>query len=201
MASILLPDSPGLSGAKIRLLDWGGKLTPWGPGITQTLLRLGTRSGVEYKLPRMRSDPDGRIWGMKLREGKLSGVLVPFIQDGFRVGAPGQSVAVDGAGQSGSILVIRGLTSGYGIRYGQAFSLIHEGRRYLQFARAPARADAAGKVTLPIFPMLRVIPSNGDVLEFAKPMIEGSLSGNEVAWDIGLEPYVDLGAIRIDEDA
>lgn len=200
MASILLPDKPGLSGAKIRLLDWGGKLTPWGGGVTQNLLRLGTRSGVEYKLPRMRSDPHGRVWGMKLREGKLSGVIVPFIQDGFRVGAPGSPV-VDGAGQSGSTLSIRGFTSRYGIRYGQAFSLIHAGRRYLHFAAANAVVGADGKIVLPIFPMLRVLPGNAAVLEFAKPMLEGSLSGNEVAWDVGLEPFVDLGVIRIDEDA
>jgi hypothetical protein len=200
MASILLPDSPGLSGAKIRLLDWGGRLVPQGGGVTQNLLRLGTRSGVEYKLPRMRSDPDGRVWGMKLREGKLSGVMVPFIQDGFRVGAPGMPV-VDGAGQAGSVLAIRGLTPRYGVRYGQAFSLIHGGRRYIHFARVPGVADAAGKITLPIFPMLRVIPSASAILEFAKPMLEGSLTGNEVAWDIGLEPFADLGVIRIDEDA
>lgn len=200
MSSIMLPDKPGLSGAKIRLLDWGGRLIPWGGGVTQNLLRLGTRSGVEYKLPRMRSDPEGRLWGMKLREAKLSGVIVPFIQDGFDVGTPGEPV-VDGDGQSGSILTVRGGTPNYGYRYGQAFSMIHEGRRYLHFVQATTLADSTGKATLPIFPMLRVIPDDGDVLEVAKPMIEGSLTGNEVAWDIGLEPYADLGTIRIDEDA
>lgn len=200
MASILLPATPGLSAAKIRLLDWGGKLTPWGGGVTQNLLRLGTRSGVEYKLPRMRSEPDGRIWGMKLREAKLSGVIVPFIQDGFVPGSTGAPV-VNGTGQSGSTLQIKGLLPQYKFRYGQAFSLFHGGRRYLHFARAVLAADAAGTINLPIFPMLRIIPDDGDVLEVAKPMIEGSLSGNEVAWDVGLEPFVDLGTIRIDEDA
>lgn len=201
MASILLPASPALSGAKIRLLDWGGRLIPWGGGVTQNLLRLGTRSGVEYKLPLMRSEPDGRTWGMKLREAKLSGVIVPFIQDGLVIGSPGTSISVDGAGQSGLTLSIKGATVGYAVRYGQAFNLIHAGRRYLHFARANTAIPAGGKVALPIFPMLRIIPSDNDVIEMAAPMIEGSLTGNEVAWDIGLEPYADLGAIRIDEDA
>lgn len=200
MASILLPRKPGLSNAKIRLLDWGGRLIPWGGGVTQNLLRLGTRSGVEYRLPRMRSEPAGRIWGMKLREGKLNGVIVPFIQDGFRVGAPGIP-SVDGAGQAGSLLAIKGFSSKYGIRYGQAFNLFHAGRRYIHFAAQDAVAEADGRILLPIFPMLRVIPADGATLDFADPMLEGSLSGNEVAWDIGLEPFADLGVIRIDEDA
>lgn len=200
MASIMLPSNPGLSGAKIRLLDWGGRLVPWGGGVTQNLLRLGTRSGVEYRLPRMRSDPDGRTWGMKLREGKIEGVIAPFLQDGFGVGAPGRP-SVAGGGQSGSFLQIRSCTPNYAFRYGQAFSLIHGGRRYLHFVRALSHVDSAGVATLPIFPMLRVIPDDGDLVEVGKPFIEGSLTGNEVAWDVGLEPYVDLGVIRIDEDA
>lgn len=201
MASILLPRRPGLSGAKIRLLDWNGRLVPWGGGVTQTIQRLGTRSGVEYRLPRMRSEPDGRIWGMKLREAKLSGAIVPFIQDGFDVGAPGFANMVDGNGQTGSTLKIRGCTPAYAFRYGQALSFIHGNRHWLHFVRIETIVPANGVVNLPIFPMMRVIPDDGDMVEIAEPKIEGSLSGNEVAWDVGLEPFVELGIIRIDEDA
>lgn len=201
MASIMLPNSPGLSGAKIRLLDWSGKLTPWGGGITQTIQRLGTRSSVEYKLPRMPSEPTGRIWGMKLREAKLSGVIVPFIQDGFEIGAPGFAATVDGGGQSGMTIAIEGVTPSYPFYYGQAFNVMHGGRHYLQFVSEQTMVGADGKVTLQTFPMLRIIPTDGAQIKIADVMIEGSLSGNEVSWDVGLEPFVDLGTIRIDEDA
>ena len=205
MTSVLLPAKPVLSKAKVRLLDWNGRLVPQIGGVVQVLQRLGTRSSVEYVIPPMRSEPLGRIWAMKLREAKLAGAMIPFLQDGLAIGAPG-AIVVDGAGQTGSFLAVRGGTPGYCIRYGQAFSLIHGGRRYLHFAAAETILGGlgttdAGKATVPIAPMLRVIPGDGAVCEFGVPMIEGSLSGNEVAWDVDTAPWTNVGTIRIDEDA
>lgn len=198
--SIFLPDSPGLKNAKHRLLDWGGRLVPTLGGPVQTLTRLGTRSSVEYTLPSMPSEPDGRIWGMTLRQAKISGVIAPFLQDGLIVGTPG-AIVVDGQGQSGTSLRIRGGAPGYVIRFGQAFSIVHGGRRYLYFAAQQIALDTNGKALLPIFPMLRAITSDGDICEFSRPLIEGSLTGNEVAWDVQTAPWTDIGTIRIDEDA
>lgn len=200
MSAILLPSKPGIRAGKPRLIDWGGRLVPILGGPVQNLFRLGTRFSLEFQLPPMPSEPTGRRWAADLIMAKHSGAIMPFIQDQFNVGAPGLPV-VDGAGQTGMTLEMRSVTPGYAFRYGQFFSLIHGGKRYLHMVAAQAIVGSDGKVAVPIFPMLRVIPADGAVLEVGQPKIEGSLLGNEVAWDIMTEPMVDLGTIRIDEDA
>ena len=196
---ILLPARPALKTDKVHMLDWGGQLVPSLGGPVQTILRLGTRHALEFVLPPMRSEPDGRIWAARLRMAKLFGALLPFGQDGLRIGSPG-AIVVDGAGQTGMSLKVRGGTAAYAIREGQAFSIVHGARRYLHFASAQTILDSTGKATVPIFPMLRIIPGDGDVCEFGKPMIQGSLSGNEVSWDRQTAPWSDFGTITITED-
>ena len=198
--SIELPRKPGVRRATPRLLDFGGRLIPILGGPVQNLQRLGTRFSFEFELPPVRSEPFGREWVGKLAQAKLGGAIMPFLQDGFSPGAPG-ALVVDGAGQSGSLLAVRGGTRGYGFRFGQFVSLIHDGRRYLHMVTAPTRLDADGKATLPILPMLRVIPDDADQVEVALPKIEGSLVADDLPWDVTDEPFVELGRIRIDEDA
>ena len=41
---------------------------------------------------------------------------------------------------------------------------------------------ADGTAIIPIGPMLRITPADGDVCEFAVPMIEGKLSGDQSGW-------------------
>ena len=94
---------------------------------------------------------------------------------------------------------LRGFTPGYAVRFGQAFSLVHAGRYYLQFAADQAIAGSDGRLSMPIFPMLRVIPNDGDVFS-AVPMIQGSLSGQQVKWTRQTAPWTDLGTITITED-
>ena len=196
---ILLPSTPALKTDTPTMLDWGGALTPPNGGPTQNLMRLGTRHSLDFTLPLMPTEPDGRIWAAKLRLAKLYGALLPFGQDGLNIGAPGAPL-VDGGGQAGTILVLRGFRPWYVVRIGRAFSLVHEGRRYLHFAADQGFAGADGSLTLDIFPMLRVIPDDADVCEFGKPMIQGSLTGNKVAYDRLTEPWTDLGKITITED-
>lgn len=196
---ILLPSKPGLKTDRPKMIDYGGTLIPPAGGAVQMLMRLGTRHALDFVLPSMPTEPLGRIWSMRLRMAKLFGALLPFGQDGFDVGMPG-AIVVDGAGQAGMVLNVRGGTSGYAIREGQAFSIVTAGRRYLHFASADVVLDASGKAAVPIAPMLRTFPADGDVCEFARPMIQGSLSGSEVAWDRQTAPWSDFGTITITED-
>lgn len=182
-----------------RMIDWGGQLTPPNGGAVQILGRLGTRHALDLTPPQIAAEPEGRIFSAQLRMAKLFGALVAFDQDGFKPGACGAPVVSD-SGQTGMTLAMRGFTPGYGVRLGQAFSLIHDGRRYLHFAAAQGIVSAAGMLALPIFPMLRVIPAASSVCEFAKPMIQGSLSGNEVAWTRQTVGYYDFGTITVTED-
>ena len=197
---ILLPSKPALKTDSPIMLDWGGALTPVNGGAVQTLMRLGTRHAWEIVIPQMPTEPTGRIWASRLRLAKLLGALLPWGQDGFRNRVAGQPV-VDGADQAGMVLKLRGVDPRGSIaREGQAFSLVHAGRRYLHFVAAEAVVAPDGTMTLPIYPMLRVIPDDGDVAEFRQPMIQGSLSGQQVKWQRLTAPWSDLGTITITED-
>lgn len=195
---ILLPARPALKVDKPSMLDFGGSLTASNGGATQRLMRIGTRHALNFTPPPIAAEPLGRIWSAKLRLAKLYGAMLPFGQDGFNAGAPGNPV-VDGAGQSGSTLVLRGFTPGYAVRIGQAFNLIRGDRRYLHFV-ADQQIATGGAATIDIFPMLRIIPGDGAACDFARPMIQGSLSGNEVAWERQTSGFFDFGTLTITED-
>uniref|UniRef100_UPI0035CCA4AC hypothetical protein n=1 Tax=uncultured Sphingomonas sp. TaxID=158754 RepID=UPI0035CCA4AC len=195
---ILLPSQPGLKTDKPHMLDWGGALTPSLGGPVQTLMRLGTRHSLDFTVPTMPTEPLGRIWASRLRLAKLYGALLPFGQDGLAIGAPGLPY-VNAAGQAGSTLLLAGFTAGYVVREGQAFNITHGGRYYLHFA-AHDTTSTDGTLSLDIYPMLRVIPDLNGSCEFLNPRIQGSLSGNEVAWDRQTAPWSDFGTITITED-
>ena len=189
--SITLSPPRGLRVDKPRLVDFGGPLRPPLGGPVQTLHRLGTRFALDFTLPPMRAEPDGRTFAAALMAAKLSGAYLAFGQDG---------PVVDGAAQSGTTLNLRGFAAGYVVRAGQFFSIVHNSRRYLHFASAATTANGTGHMALPILPMLRFLTTDADVCEFAAPIIEGSLSGNEVAWSRPASRYVDFGTLTITED-
>lgn len=181
------------------MIDWGGALTPSLGGPVQTIMRLGTRHAIDITMPNIPAEPLGREWSATLRMAKLQGAMIWFRQDGYVIGTPGAPV-VDGANQTGMTLNLRGFTASYRIGKGQAFSLVINGRRYLYFATQDTIVAANGSVALPIFPMIRVMPGDGATAEFAKPYIQGSLSGNEVAWSRELGGFFNFGTLTIQED-
>lgn len=202
MAVITLPESRAIKVDKPRLLDWGGRLVPPLGGAAQTLNRLGTRWALEVTIPLMRTEPDGRAWAAALVQAKVSGVAMWFRQDGFNVGLPANTSTplVNGAAQTGSTLAIKGFRPGYVIGAGQFFSIYDNGRHYLHMASAIITADGSGLASVPLFPMLRFSPANNAACHFAKPMIQGSLAGNEQSWLRLPSGWTDLGSITITED-
>ena len=83
---------------------------------------------------------------------------------------------VNGAGQAGSTLLIRGFSANYAYKEGQFFSVIHGGRRYLYQVAADGAANGSGIAYVPIAPMIRVPPADGSACEFAQPYIEGYIT-------------------------
>ncbi|WP_242140875.1 hypothetical protein [Sphingomonas sp. TREG-RG-20F-R18-01] len=198
--SILLPSLPGMrAGAKMRLLDWGGTLTPPLGGASQRLDRLGSRHALDVPLPSMKMEPTGRIWLSRLKRAKSLGALYPVPLEGFNPGAPGAPI-IAAANQAGTTLQLAGFSANYPFSEGQWFSIIHLGRRYLHSIDADGIAANDGTAVVSITPMLRIIPTVGDVCEFAVPMIEGAIAGNSVEWSLRLEPWVDIN-FSITEDA
>jgi hypothetical protein len=91
----------------------------------------------------------------------------------------------------GTTIPIKGLTSGYQIREGQFISVIHAGRRYVYMATADVTANEGYGLDVPIFPLLRTPLSINDVVEVARPMIEGFVSpGEELSWQFAVDRLV-----------
>ncbi len=186
--SVLLPSLPGIRTAEPQLLDFGAVQQGALGGAAQRLNRLGNRFGLAVELPPALSATHGRIYVAKLLRALTEGAIYPFPQPGLNIGTPGSPV-VDGAGQSGSLLNLRGFAEGYLIREGQFFSIIHNGRRYLHSA-AEERGTVSGAVyNLRVTPMLRISPADGAVCEFSTPYLEGFVSGDSAKWQLMLEPY------------
>lgn len=202
MTAVTLPETRAIKVDKPRLLDWGGRLVPPLGGAVQTLNRLGTRWAIDITIPMMRSEPDGRAFAAKLVQAKVNGVLMWFRQDGLDIGLPALTGTplVNGAAQTGSTLAVKGFRPGYVVREGQFFSILTGGRHYLHMATAITVANGSGLASVPVFPMLRVSPADNAPCHFAKPMIQGSLSGNEQAWVRLPAGWCDLGSISIVED-
>lgn len=171
--SILLPQPRLPNKAVPRLIDKGAVM----PGaVDQRLNRLGNRYALDISYPRLRPEPDGRVLASRVKQAVTQGALFAFPQPGLAIGTPGAPV-VNGGGQAGSILALRGFAAGYAVREGQFFSIIHAGRRYLHAAGTDAVAAGDGALALAIVPMLRIVPVDGATCEFAQPYIEGFIPG------------------------
>lgn len=188
---ITLPELPAPNGAAATLQDFGGFLTPGLGGEVQRIDRMGNRFKLAVSMPPMPAEPTGRIWTRRLIAGKTEGVRMEFPLLSFKPGSPGE-VVVDGAGQSGRTLIVKGATPNYAFREGQPFSIEEGGRHYLHFVDEQALADSGGDATLSISPMLRIEPSDEAVCHFGKPMIEGFIMGEEWSWEMSLAHHIGI---------
>ena len=99
-------------------------------------------------------------------------VVLEVVQPGLTIPAAG-SPTVNGTGQAGATLSIKGLPASYAIRKGQFFSVIQQGQRYLYRAAQAATANGSGVASVALQTMLRRPPTDGDRVEIVAPMIEG----------------------------
>lgn len=183
MVAIVMPTSPLPQSANPKPLDYGGWQTPIGGGTDARLDRLGSRFAMAVQTPRLKPEPDGRIWVSRLIEAISVGAEMAFPQVGFAIGNPGAPV-IDGAGQGGAALALRGMTPGYTIREGQFFTLVYASRKKLLKASADVVVGADGKVIVPIWPLISIAPADGATCNFAAPVIQGRVSGNENGWTL-----------------
>lgn len=200
MPIIAIPTLTGYIDATPEFIDNNRKLVPsGGAGVTQTLQRLGSRFALNVTLPPMREGANTRATTTAILRARSEGASYPWPQPGLTIGTPGSPV-VNGAGQTGTVLLLRSGAAGYAYREGQAVNLISGGRRYVHIVQAPATANGSGDVTLSIFPMLRVSPADGAAVEVAAPIIEGDITAENFAWTHDRDDWVSL-AFRIEEVA
>ncbi len=184
MTAILLPTRPLPQSAVPKPIDYGAWQEPARGGPITRLDQLGSRFAMDVTIPRLRPEPDGRIWVARLVKAIGGIVEMAFPQVGFDPIAPGSAV-VDGADQSGMTIVLRGMTPNYPVREGQFFNLINgDQTKYLYMAAANTIVDNSGGVELPIWPMIRAPLPDGSATNFGRPVIQGRLSGNENGWTL-----------------
>ncbi len=187
--SILLPAWPAPREIIGRLFVAGEVVSTATDSDDTWLDRLGSRYSVDFVMKPMTYE-QSCDWSDLEETGQT--VVMALRQPGVDTGAPGAPV-VDGSGQSGSSINLKGLTPHYVIRRRQWLPIITGGQRYAYRARSEVVVGADGKVTVPIRPMLRKPHLNNDVVELAEPKIEGIPTVSDDVWGIrASDPFVYL---------
>ena len=155
----------------LELIDFGFIQRP-GTGAQITRIdRPGSRWRAEIEMPPM-TPQSARILENRLLRGQTETLWLrlPLMGLGAALGDP----AVDGAGQTGQNLALRGFVPGVTIPEGYLFSIIDSaGIAHLHKAAWNAVADSTGRATVPIRPMLRRQFADGTQCLFTEPVIEG----------------------------
>lgn len=188
---IILPTWPGARRAVPRVLDFGGILEPSSGAASQRMNRLGNRYGVAFEMPPLTNRDEGRVWVNRLVRGQRAGARMEYPLLDFDPGTPGAFV-VDGAGQSGTSLNIKGGTAGYQFKEGQPFNLIIGGEYFLDFIAADVTADGSGDCIITLSQMMRTQPDDADALLITQPVVEGWVVGDQLSWELALERTVGL---------
>ncbi len=179
---IELPDYAVPNGAEPALIDYGMNLRPATGAAVQRVDRKGSRYRAEISLPPMKPERS-RVVVSRLVRAKSEGIRIPYPLLEAQ-GAPGSPV-VDGAGQAGTSLAIRGLNVGYSLKEGYWLSIEDaDGQHYLHNCGSNVRVGSDGLATITITPALRVPFADGAAIHLAVPMIEGFVDGEAWSWAV-----------------
>lgn len=136
----------------------------------QVQLNQGQRWTFRLDYPPMSDDQARAFWGFLL---SLNGVSGTFYAGDPRwkspVGSWAGAPVVDGAGQSGQTVAMRGFSAGASVRAGDYFQLGSGSGARLHAVTIDATADGAGELQMEIWPRLRLSPSDGDAPVTSSP--------------------------------
>ena len=196
---IELPERPGPNGASPTHIDFGIDLVPPTGGRELRVDRPGNRFSIDVSYPPMPPEV-ARIFVSRLLAAKSEGVRIEYPLLDVVQGSPGNPV-VDGAGQAGTTLNVRGMAPHYRFKEGYGLSIEDEnGQHYLHNCRANGAGDGAGVASLSITPALRHPFLDGAKVHLGKPMIEGRPVGSEWSWQIPVNRLIAL-SVTIKETA
>ncbi|WP_312126346.1 hypothetical protein [Brevundimonas sp.] len=180
--AITLPTSPRPSKMVPRPIFTRNETRPaTGAGPVGRNLRPGTRWAWDFEYPPMTYE-QSLAFDDLLTEDET--VIVDILQPGLAIGSPGSGATVNGAGQSGRTLNIKGVAAGYVFRKGQWISVLSGGQWYAYKTRAAATADGAGNCAVPLRTLIRTPLANNAVVEIASPKAEGWVTLAEDAHEI-----------------
>lgn len=184
MTAVTLPTIPGAIAMTPRLITSRSESQPAFGTPDQRFSRMGSRYAFDVKLEPMTTE-EAMDWVGLETEAETCIWTIPQVE--FDTKAPGNEAKVDGAGQTGTTLNIKGVTPGYLIRKGQWLNVTTSGVIYLYRAAAEAIADSSGDAAVALCTMLRKPHGDNDVVELAEPKVEGFVTVPEDAWAIAGE--------------
>lgn len=170
---IILPVRPSPNSMEESLLD---------PGFAQRgaatvrVNRPGSKWRIAFTFPLMTVDAS-RALNSRLKRAKRQTlqINIPILVD---QGIPGSPV-VNGAGQAGTTLAVRGFEPNYHAKEDFWLTVVEaDGTAYLHSMAETVTADASGNATLEIEPPLRAPFADGDIVHFGKPFMQGFMDGD-----------------------
>lgn len=185
------------------LIDQGFFQRPALGARTTRIERQGNRYAATFGFPPMPPERS-RIVVSRLLRAKSEGIRIewPLL---VAQGSPGSSASpgggpmVDGAGQSGKTLALRGLTPHHALREGFWLTLSDEnGARYLHNCGGDVAAGADGRATIALDTALRHPFLDGASVELAAPTIDGFVTGESWEWEIPTDHLIAL-SVPIEE--
>ncbi len=174
-----LPNGPKT--ATTRLLDNGViQKTAFG-GAANRVHRQGTHYKISVSAGPFYQD-DARGWVADLIAAKMGGARMDYPLENAQ--PPSGAPVVDGAGQAGTTLVLRGVDNAFECKKGFWLSIEDAtGRHYLHNIRSEATVTG-GSLTVQISPELRAPFLDGATVNLTTPKIEGLIDGDEWSWDL-----------------
>lgn len=183
---ITLPAAPKPNGLRYELLDYG--FVQRGASSVR-VNRAGSRWRLEISFPPMMPDT-ARTFLARLTRAKREGLQIALPLLGVSQGSPGTPV-VDGAGQAGAALALRGMTPGYQIKDGFWLTATEtNGTAYLHQVAVAATVAGNGKATVQIEPPLRAPFPDGATVQIAAPIVQGFVDGDSLGWDVPLNRMI-----------
>lgn len=146
-------------------------------GPTLPIPRMGDRWAYDVSTAQLQLDaPSQEMVAAVTRattEDALMVIRQPFLSAPLTTG----DGRVDGASQGGTTLRLRGLVASATLPVSAMLSIIHTGTRYLHQVVSGGTVGTDGKITVLVWPMLRFLTVDAEVVELVEPKIEGKLSG------------------------
>lgn len=192
-----LPAGVVPTAATAALVDAGGVMRSPLNTAALRVNRLGSHYRVALSFPRIDDPALARVVVSRLIRAQQEGLRTWFpTHDDQPVSG---TVVVDGGGQSGKALAIRGLQRQTTIREGWWLSAVDaRGRAYLHNVAGGVMAGGDGRVTLPLSEGLRAPFADGAAVRLVSPPIEGIVDGDAREWSVDVERGLDF-TVTIEE--
>ena len=190
---ITLPVKPRPNFMEPSLLDFGFAQRG---AATIRVNRPGSRWRNSFAFPLMTVDAARSFIARLLRAKRQTlQVDIPLLVDQGNPGSP----VVNGGGQAGTSLNIRGFTAGYVAKEQFWLTIVEaDGTAYLHSVAETASANGSGNATVEIEPPLRAPFANGATIHFAQPYMQGFMDGDAYTWTVRTDRYVEL-SVTVEE--